>query len=130
MANLSASTNDPWYYALFNYSQVNDVSSYYGQGFGAAVQTLSGAGGNFSGSCVFYNTNYSGTPYLDYDDLVVTTLRSRGITNYNSTQSGPLYQVSGVSNVQMICSGVYSAVTKNPYSPFLISGIKYEGDTF
>jgi hypothetical protein len=130
LANLSASTNDPWYYALFNYSQVNDVSSYNGQGFGVAVQTLSGAGGNFSGSCVFYNTNYSGTPYLDYDDLVVTTLRSRGITNYNSTQSGPLYQVSGVSNVQMICSGVYSAVTKNPYSPFLISGITYEGDTF
>ena len=131
-ADLSATTNDAWYYALFNYNQntVTNVSSYYGQGFGAALKTISGSGGNFSGSCVFYNTNYSGTPYTDYDDLVVTTLRSRGISTYTSTQSGPFYQVSGTSDVQMVCSGAYSAVTKNPYSTFSISGVTYDGDQF
>ena len=30
----------------------------------------------------------------------------------------------------MICTGSYSAVTKNPYSPFLISGVTYDGDNF
>ena len=132
LANLSATTNDAWYYALFNYSQnpITDISSYYGQGFGAALSTLTGSSGNFSGSCVFYNTNYSGTPFLDYDDLVVATLRSRGISNYNSTQSGPAYEVTGVTDVQMICTGSYSAVTKNPYLPFSISGVSSDGDVF
>jgi hypothetical protein len=130
LANLSATTNDAWYYALFNYSQINDVSSYYGQGFGAALQSLSGSGGNFSGSVRFYTTQYSGTPYLDYDDVVVATLRSRGISNYSATQAGPNYEVTGTSDVQMICSGSYSAVTKNPYAPFAISGVTFDGDNF
>jgi hypothetical protein len=126
---LNSSTNDAWFYGLFNYQNAT-INSYYGQGFGCSLGSLSGAGGNYSGSVKFYITNYSGTPYTAYDDLVVATLRSRGITNYNSTQHGPSYQVTGVTNVDMICTGSYSAVTKNPFSPFSISGVSYDGESF
>jgi hypothetical protein len=42
LTNFSASTNDPWYYALFNYYQgANDVNTYFGQGIGAALSGIS-----------------------------------------------------------------------------------------
>jgi hypothetical protein len=75
-------------------------------------------------------TFYSGSPYSEWDDLVVSTLRSRGLTSYSSTQHGPQYWVTGTSNVQMVCTGTYSAVTSDPYSTFVISGITYDSETF
>jgi hypothetical protein len=129
LANLSATTNDAWYYALFDYYQ-GPPNTYFGQGYGATVATLTGITGGFSGSVQFYATNYSGSPYVTYDDLVVATLRSRGITNYSATQPGPQFQVTGTSDVQMICTGTYSGVSENPFLPFVISGISYEGNTF
>jgi hypothetical protein len=62
--------------------------------------------------------------------MVVATLRSRGVTNYSSTQHGPLFQVTGTTDVTIDCSGGYSAVTKNPYETFVISGITKDGNTF
>jgi hypothetical protein len=121
--------NDAWFYGLFNYQNVA-TNYYYGQGFGCSLGSLAGVSGGYSGSAKFYITNYSGTPYTAYDELVVATLRSRGITNYNSTQHGPSYEVTGLTDVNMICTGAYSAVTKNPFSPFSISGVSYDGDTF
>ena len=126
---LNSTNNEAWFYGLFNHQNATP-NYYYGQGFGCSLGSLSGAGGNYSGSAKFYITNYSGTPYTAYDDLVVATLRSRGITNYSSTQHGPSYEVTGLTDVNMICTGAYSAVTKNPYSPFVISGITVDGDTF
>jgi hypothetical protein len=59
--------------------------------------------------------------------MVVATLRSRGISLYaNSSDSeshGPIYQVSGTSDVTMVCSEQYSGVTENPFASFQISGI-------
>ena len=131
LANLSASTNDAWYYGLFNYTQGNnDINTYFGQGFGASVATMSGDGTNYSGSCTFYVTNYSGSPYSTYDDLVVATLRSRGLTTYSSNNHGPQFTVTGTSDVAMICTGSYSAVTENPFSTFQISGVTADGDNF
>ena len=132
-ANLSASTNDSWYYALFNYYQgANDVNTYFGQSLGAALSGISTTpvSGVYSGTVAFYTTSYSGAPYSTYDDMVVATLRSRGISNYSSSQSGPFYEVSGTTDVTMICTGGYSAVTKNPYSTFQISGVTYDGNPF
>jgi hypothetical protein len=131
LANLSATTNDAWYYGLFNYYQgTNDINTYFGMGYGAAVSNIDSITGGYSGTVEFYVTNYSGSPYLDYDDLVVATLRSRGVTNYSSTQAGPQFQVTGTSDVSMVCSGTYSGISENPYLPFLITGTTYEGDTF
>jgi hypothetical protein len=131
LTNLSASTNDPWYYALFDYNKVASVGSYYGYGFGASIGGMTTLGGGvFSGICNIGMTFYSGSPYSEWDDLVVSTLRSRGLTSYSSTQHGPQYWVTGTSDVQMVCTGTYSAVTSNPYSTFVISGITYDSDTF
>ena len=130
-ANLSATTNDPWYYALFDYSQVASVGSYVGYGFGTTLGAINSIGvGSYSGYCIVSGTTYSGTPYSGWDDLVIATLRSRGITNYSSTQHGPLYQVTGITDVQMVCTGSYSAVTKDPYATFVVSGITKDADTF
>ena len=58
---------------------------------------------------------FSGNSYTDYDDLVIATLRSRGI---NADGSGPRYEVTGLTDVDMVCTGGYSGVTKNPFSTF------------
>jgi len=63
---------------------------------------------------------YSGTAYTDYDDLVIATLRSRGLATY-STDDGAVYEVSGLTDVSLECTGTYSGVTKNPYSAFGIN---------
>lgn len=60
---------------------------------------------------------YSGTAYTDYDDLVIATLRSRGLATY-STDDGAVYEVSGLTDVSLDCTGTYSGVTKNPYAAF------------
>jgi len=129
--DFTATSNDPWYYALFDYSQVGGVGSYGGYGFGTVLGAITTIGtGAYSGYCIVSGTTYSGTPYSDWDNLVIATLRSRGITNYSSTQHGPLYQVTGITDVNMVCTGSYSAVTKDPYATFVISGITKDADTF
>ena len=124
--DLTASENDPWYYALF--SESNNV--YSGVGFGMGVTGLTNTTGNdYSGTAAVYLTNYTGSPMSEYHNLVVATLRSRGIATY-STDDGPVYEVSGLTDVLMDCTGEYSAVTKNPFGTFAISGITNDGDTF
>jgi len=132
IADLSSSSNDAWYYGLFDYSQsITNVNSYNGYGFGSVLSSITGlTNGVYSGTMKTYITNYSGSPYSEYDNLVVATLRSRGITNYSSTSHGPAFQVTGTTDVAINCAGGYSAVTKNPYETFAISGITKDGDTF
>lgn len=77
--------------------------------------------GSMSG-VVYY---YTGTSFVDYNNLVVATFRSRGLSEFSSTQSGPSYEVSNLSNVSLDFTGSYSAVTTNPYSNF---GIKIQND--
>ena len=83
----------------------------------------------YSGSLVGTIYVYSGTAYTDYDDLVIATLRSRGITNY-STDDGAVYQVSGLTDVSMNCTGTYSGVTKNPFSTFGLNVTDKDGTSF
>ena len=132
IADLSSSSNDAWYYGLFDYSQsITNVNSYNGYGFGSVLSSITGlTNGVYSGTMATYLTKYSGSPYSEYDNLVVATLRSRGITNYSSTSHGPAFQVTGTTDVAINCAGGYSAVTKNPYETFAISGITKDGDTF
>jgi hypothetical protein len=72
---------------------------------------------------------FSGTAYTDYDDLVIATLRSRGIATY-STDNGPVYEVSGLTDVIMDCTGQYSGVTKNPYATFGLNVTNKNGENF
>ncbi|NDB60495.1 hypothetical protein EB001_18900, partial [bacterium] len=83
----------------------------------------------YSGTCNGKIYVYSGTPYLNYDDLVIATLRSRGIATYGS-DTGAVYQVSGLTNVSMDCTGSYSAVTKNPFAEFGLNITDKDGNSY
>jgi len=81
---------------------------------------------------------FSATSFTDYDDLVVATFRSRGLTTYSSDNE-PTYEVTGSTNVfgsfigndvTLNCSGIYSAVTKNPFSTFGVNVTNRRGETF
>lgn len=88
---------------------------------GSVIRNYSG---NLAG-CIFI---YSGTPYLSYDDLVIATLRSRGLATYGS-DNGAIYEVTGLTDVSMVTSGQYSGVTKNPFSTFGINVTNNDGQT-
>ena len=60
---------------------------------------------------------FTGTSYTDYDNVVVGSLRSRGVATY-STATNPAYSVTGITDVSFNMSGQYSGVLKNPYSVF------------
>jgi hypothetical protein len=130
--NVSASTNDAWYYALFDYTPASPTGTYAGYGFGASMATITtgATAGTYSGTVSVFYSNYVATANTTWDNVVVTTLRSRGITNYSSSQNGPLYQVTGTTDVSMICTGVYSGVSTDPYATFLITGTTKDSDTF
>jgi hypothetical protein len=129
--DLSSYKNDPWYYSLFDYNKSGTYSNYNGYGFGSVLKTISSIGGGvYSGSMAVYLTNYSGATYSEYDNMVVSTLRSRGITSYSSSQHGPNFQVSATTGVNIITTGTYSGVSTNPFETFVISGITTDGDTF
>ena len=81
---------------------------------------------------------YKGTAFTDFDDLVVATLRSRGLATYGS-DDGAVYEVPGGVNaynqfdghdVQLDCTGTYSGVTKNPFSTFGVNVTDKDGNPF
>jgi hypothetical protein len=74
----------------------------------------------YSGKLVGKLYYYTGTSYTEYDDLVVGTLRSRGIANYNDSNN-PVYEITDITKVNLDMSGQYSGVKKNPYLPFVIN---------
>jgi hypothetical protein len=120
--------NDPWLYANFNLSS---ASVYSGWSWDAAIISyVTGASNTFTGTLGGNIYTYSATPYTQYHNLVVATLRSRGISEYSATQHGPKYQVTGLTDVDMICTGPYSAVTSNPYATFQISGVTFDAQDF
>jgi hypothetical protein len=130
--DLSSDANDPWYYANFDITSGNAYSGY---SFFYYVSSLtSGASSTFSGTISGSVYNYSGTAYPEYNNMVVATLRSRGISLFtNSAASddhGPIYEVSGLTDLTLVCTNQYSGVTQSPYESFLISGITKDSDTF
>ena len=83
----------------------------------------------YSGTVVGKLYYYSGVSYTDFDDLVVATLRSRGIATY-SDEVNPVYEVSATTNVTLDMSGTYNGVLKNPYLPFAINVTNNSGTNF
>jgi hypothetical protein len=130
--DLSSDENDPWYYANFDITSGNAYSGY---SFFYYVSSLtSGASSTFSGTVSGNVYTYSGTAYSEYNNMVVATLRSRGISLFtNSATSdnhGPIYEVSGLTDLQLVCTEQYSGVTQSPFESFLISGVTKDGDNF
>jgi len=83
----------------------------------------------FSGTVRVKVYYYSGTSFTDYDDLVVGTLRSRGIATYENGNN-PVYEVSNTSNVNLNMTGQYVGVLKNPYLPFAVNVTNDSGTNF
>jgi hypothetical protein len=81
--------------------------------------------GNVSG-IIYY---YTGTSFTQFDDLVVTTLRSRGISTY-SNEVNPVFQISDVNNVTLDMTGQYVGALKNPFSTFAINATNDSGTAF
>ena len=127
-AELTDGNNDPWYYATFNNYTDNDYSGYSWNY--AVTNYITGASGTFTGTVSGSVYTLSGTAFTDYNNLVVGTLRSRGISLYDSNDHGMNYQVTGLTDVVMNCSGAYSGVTQSPFAPFQISGVTYQGSGF
>ena len=117
-ADFSSPLNDAWYYSNFSY----DGSNYLGFSFGLDLSSISEAGGVYTGVFTGYLTPYTGSPITEYHDLVISTLRSRGISTYQS-DDGPVYQVSGLTDVVLNTSGVYADSLKNPFSTFEVSAV-------
>ena len=126
VADYDDETMDPWYYACF---EPGTGDNYSGISFNSVVTSLTdNGGGDFTGTISGTVLSYNATAYTEYNDLVVATLRSRGINN--NSDGGPVYMASGTSQVVMDCSGSYADVQKNPYSSFGISGVTNDGETF
>ena len=127
--DLSSGLNDPWYYANFdNYSADN----YSGYSFDYILSSVvSGAGDSYSGIISGTIYTFSGTAYSEYNNMVVATLRSRGISLYtnnaDSENHGPIYETTGLT---MVCNGSYSGVSTDPYGTFLLSGVTNDNNTF
>ena len=83
----------------------------------------------YSGTVVGKLYKFTGNSYSDFDNLVVSTLRSRGISNYTDGEN-PTWEVTGITDVSLDMTGAYSGVTKNPYLPFLVNATNYKGETF
>jgi hypothetical protein len=127
VADFNSPNNDAWYYSLFSADTTSNPNIYNGVGFGMYVDSLvSIGGGSYTGSAEFYVTNYTGTPFSDYHNVVVATLRSRGVST--DTSGGPVYTVSGLTDVIMDCTS--SLVGQNPFETFNISGVTTSGNIF
>ena len=83
----------------------------------------------YSGTIIGKIYYYTGNTFTDYDDVVIATLRSRGIANY-SDSNVPTYEVTGLTNVSLDMTGPYSGVTKDPYSTFLVNVTNTTGSLF
>jgi len=83
----------------------------------------------YSGTIVGKIYYYTGTSYVNYDNVVVGTLRSRGISTYTNA-TNPTYSVTGTSDVTLNMTGQYSAVLKNPYSTFGVNVIDKFGTSY
>jgi len=139
--DLSAGSNDSWYYSNFD---ILSGDAYTGFSFYYSVDTLtSGVTGDFTGTITGVTYNFTGTAYTEFNNMVIATLRSRGVSLYansaDNIEHGPIYQV-GVdynnsnawvpNNLQIVCTDQYSGITKSPYATFLLSGVTKDGDAF
>ena len=128
--DLSSDANDPWYYATFS-NDANVNNNYTGYSFYYNVSSLtSGASGSFTGTVSGEIYTFTGTAYTEYNNMVIATLRSRGISLYSTNEHGPIYEVSGLTDVTLISTGEYSGITNSPFEGFLLSGVTKDGDNF
>ena len=118
-------TNDAWYFSAFNLTTGDAYSGFSFYGNVTSFDTNSGVGvvaGNYY--------TFSGTAYSGFNNVVMATLRSRGISEYSSTKHGTQFQVTGTADANMVTTGSYANIASNPQATFAIAGTQYNGNTF
>ena len=83
----------------------------------------------YSGTIVGKIYYYTGTSYVDYDNVVVATLRSRGIATYTNS-TNPAYSVTATTDASLDMTGKYAGVLKNPYLTFAVNCTDKFGTNF
>jgi hypothetical protein len=83
----------------------------------------------YSGTVMGVIYYYTGTSYTNYDNMVVATFRSRGISTY-ADGNNPVYEVPNLADVTLDMSGQYSGVLQNPYLPFGVNVTNKDGVNF
>jgi hypothetical protein len=122
--------NDSWYYSNFG---IDSGDNYTGYSFCLSIDTITSddGSGNIAGTFSGASQLFDGIAYSGYNNIVLATLRSRGITEYNSTQDGTEYQVTGTTDVGLGIAGTsYSGASSNPFGTFVVSGTQYNGNGF
>jgi hypothetical protein len=131
--DLSAGQNDVWYYANFM-NTTGDAYTGYSFYFVTSVFSADTGTTAFGGTISGASFTFTGTAYSDFNDMVVATIRSRGISLFTNTSTsvnhGPVYEISATTGVTMVCTDQYSGVTSNPFGTFQLSGITNDNDTF
>ena len=94
--DLSSNDNDAWFYANFDNYSGNDYSGY--SFYYSVTNIVTGATGNYTGTFEGNIYTFSGTAYSEFNNMVIATLRSRGISLYSnsatSDDQGPIYEVN------------------------------------
>jgi hypothetical protein len=115
-------TNDAWYFGAFS---LISGDTYSGLSFYAKVASTSPTF-TFDGDVY----TFTGTAYSDFNNVVMATLRSRGISEYSSTKHGTQFQVTGTGDANMVTTGSYANIASNPQATFAIAGTQYNGNPF
>jgi len=109
-----ANENDLWYYATFS----NSGNDYTGYSFYYNTSNFNVSSGSFTGTVIGNTYTFTGTAYTDYNDMVVATIRSRGITSYSSTNHGQIYSLSALT----IDTNNSTTISETPFGNFVLSG--------
>jgi hypothetical protein len=126
-ADFTSPNDDTWYYANFD---ITSGDAYTGYSFYNVVSSITSVGsGVYTGTITGKTYTYSGTAYEGWNDVVVATLRSRGISLFTTDLHGPQYQITGTTDVILDNSGSYSGISQNPFAQFAISGYTDNAET-
>jgi hypothetical protein len=126
-ADFTSPSDDTWYYANFD---ITTGDAYTGYSFYNVISSITSLGsGSYSGTVTGKTYTYSGTAYEGWNDVVVATFRSRGISLFTTDLHGPQYQITGTTDVILDNSGSYSGISQNPFAQFAISGYTDNAET-
>jgi hypothetical protein len=121
--------NDPWYYAAFAPDNAGS-NVYSGYSFYMRLNSINPVNGaGVLGGFQFRFGADTGVN-ADWNNLVLATLRSRGISEFNTTSDGPIYQVSGTSDASLSTTGIYLNAQSDPFATFGVSGTDKDGNAF
>ena len=109
--------NDVWNYATFTNTSGN---TYNGYSFYYNTSAWNQVAGAFTGTVTGNTYVFSGTAYTGYSDMVVATVRSRGITSYSSTNHGQIYSLTG--DTLTIDGANSTTMSGDPFGNFVLSG--------